>query len=53
MKNNDYEYDVIYDKKMDMFKLSVKYKDFPPVNIPLLDIALRVDVCGKGLNESK
>lgn len=53
MKINDYEYEVIYDSKMSMFKLSVKYKDFPKVNIPLLDIFLRIDVCGKELNENK
>lgn len=53
MKINDYEYKIFYDCKMSMFKLRVKYKNFPAVNIPLLDILLRIDVCGKELNEGK
>lgn len=53
MKNNNYEYDVRYDADRKIFVLVVKFGNYPATTIPVIDIMLNVDVCGKEKNESK
>lgn len=53
MKNNNYDYEVRYDTDRKIFVLVVKFRDYPPTTIPVIDIMLNLDVCGKEKNESK